>query len=182
MGFVKRAVAIGAEVGQECLVNLVDLFRVGRLTVGLGAVVLARLASSFLGFALGSPLAKGPAWRLPARRASARNKTWHYVPEYEKDEAAEDMVASEVRRYVVGGGFGQNDKSADKHPAAFPEQLVADHILTWSKPGESILDPMFGSGTSCSADHAWAVNSSASTYQRNTAKTPAADWLAHAFP
>jgi DNA methylase len=48
----------------------------------------------------------------PVKDFSPRNNVWRYVPEYEKDEAAEDMVASEVRRYLVGGGFGQKDKSA----------------------------------------------------------------------
>ena len=35
------------------------------------------------------------------------------------------------------------------HPAIFPEQLAADHILSWSNPGDLILDPMCGSGTTC---------------------------------
>lgn len=33
------------------------------------------------------------------------------------------------------------------HPAVFPEQLAADHIITWSNPGDTILDPFMGSGT-----------------------------------
>lgn len=33
------------------------------------------------------------------------------------------------------------------HPAIFPEQLVQDHILTWSNPGDIVLDPFLGSGT-----------------------------------
>lgn len=33
------------------------------------------------------------------------------------------------------------------HPAQFPEQLAADHILSWSNPGDTVLDPFFGSGT-----------------------------------
>ena len=40
------------------------------------------------------------------------------------------------------------DKS-DKtnHPAPFPEQLANDHIVSWSNPGDIVLDPMCGSGT-----------------------------------
>jgi DNA modification methylase len=34
-----------------------------------------------------------------------------------------------------------------KHPAPFPEQLAQDHILTWSKPGQTVYDPFMGSGT-----------------------------------
>ena len=39
-------------------------------------------------------------------------------------------------------------KSLD-HPAMFPEQLANDHILSWSNPGDTVLDPMCGSGTTC---------------------------------
>jgi DNA modification methylase len=33
------------------------------------------------------------------------------------------------------------------HPAPFPEKLAEDHILSWSNEGDTILDPMAGSGT-----------------------------------
>lgn len=33
------------------------------------------------------------------------------------------------------------------HPAVFPEQLVRDHILSWSNEGDLVLDPFMGSGT-----------------------------------
>lgn len=37
------------------------------------------------------------------------------------------------------------------HPAVFPEQLAADHIITWSNPGDVVLDPFMGSGTTAVA-------------------------------
>ena len=36
-----------------------------------------------------------------------------------------------------------------EHPAPYPEQLAEDHILSWSNPGDIVLDPMCGSGTTC---------------------------------
>ena len=33
------------------------------------------------------------------------------------------------------------------HPAQFPEQLAHDHIISWSNEGDTIFDPMMGSGT-----------------------------------
>lgn len=33
------------------------------------------------------------------------------------------------------------------HPAAFPEQLAADHIISWSNEGDTVFDPFMGSGT-----------------------------------
>jgi site-specific DNA-methyltransferase (adenine-specific) len=35
------------------------------------------------------------------------------------------------------------------HPAPFPEALARDHILSWSNPGDLVLDPFVGSGTTC---------------------------------
>ena len=34
-----------------------------------------------------------------------------------------------------------------EHPAVFPEQLAHDHIISWSNEGDTVLDPMMGSGT-----------------------------------
>jgi len=42
--------------------------------------------------------------------------------------------------YGVGGG-------KTGHPAVFPEKLAEDHIVSWSNPGDIILDPFIGSGT-----------------------------------
>lgn len=39
----------------------------------------------------------------------------------------------------------KNNKTG--HPAVFPEQLVADHIVSWSREGDIVLDPFMGSGT-----------------------------------
>lgn len=33
------------------------------------------------------------------------------------------------------------------HPAMFPIQLAADHIKSWSNPGDIVMDPFMGSGT-----------------------------------
>lgn len=33
------------------------------------------------------------------------------------------------------------------HPAVFPEELVRDHIISWSNEGDVVLDPFMGSGT-----------------------------------
>jgi len=46
-----------------------------------------------------------------------------------------------IWRFSVGG------KSDIKHPAVFPEALARDHIISWSNEGDTVLDPMMGSGT-----------------------------------
>src|SRR5439155_9465140 len=59
-----------AAIGQRRLVDLVDRFGVGRLAMGLGAVVLARLAPGLLG--LWSRLAFGEGGGLALAGAGRR--------------------------------------------------------------------------------------------------------------
>ncbi len=54
-----------------------------------------------------------------------------------------------IWQYAVGLGGTTSDKVAFQHPAVFPENLARDHILSWSNPGDLVLDPMCGSGTTC---------------------------------
>lgn len=39
------------------------------------------------------------------------------------------------------------------HPAVFPEQLAADHIISWSNEGDLVYDPFGGSGTTAKMAH-----------------------------
>lgn len=43
------------------------------------------------------------------------------------------------------------DLIAYEHPAIFPDSIAVDHIATWSNPGDVVLDPFTGSGTTCKA-------------------------------
>ena len=52
-----------------------------------------------------------------------------------------------IWRYNNGKGFATKDDIAYEHPAIFPEKLAADHIISWSKEGDIVLDPFAGSGT-----------------------------------
>lgn len=53
-------------------------------------------------------------------------------------------MLNNIWHYVVGGkGFN--------HPASFPYKLATDHIISWTKEGDVVLDPMVGSGTTAIA-------------------------------
>ena len=52
-----------------------------------------------------------------------------------------------VWEYSTGNGKSSTDPAAYQHPAIFPEKLAEDHIRSWSNPGDMILDPFMGSGT-----------------------------------
>ncbi|MDO8786226.1 MAG: DNA methyltransferase, partial [Syntrophales bacterium] len=51
--------------------------------------------------------------------------------------------------YLIGKGHSASDDIAYKHPAIFPEKLAQDHVLSWTKTGDVVFDPMCGSGTTC---------------------------------
>lgn len=64
-------------------------------------------------------------------------------------ELKKEKTRNNIWQYAVGLGGTTSDKIAFGHPAVFPEKLAQDHILSWSNPGEIVLDPMCGSGTTC---------------------------------
>jgi DNA modification methylase len=45
------------------------------------------------------------------------------------------------------GGWNNKDPLTKLHPATFPEKLAEGHILSWSNEGDTVFDPMAGSGT-----------------------------------
>jgi site-specific DNA-methyltransferase (adenine-specific) len=44
-----------------------------------------------------------------------------------------------------------NPDKTNEHPAPFPQSLASDHIQSWSNPGDVVLDPFAGSGTTLKA-------------------------------
>lgn len=60
-------------------------------------------------------------------------------------EYAEFSRRTNAWEYYCGG-------NAERlHPAPFPESLASDHVQSWSNPGDVVLDPFVGSGTTCKA-------------------------------
>lgn len=66
---------------------------------------------------------------------------------HDKSEVKEYKIKGNVWFYSTGYQKSTKDKIAFNHPAVFPEQLVLDHILSWSNEGDIVLDCMCGSGT-----------------------------------
>ena len=62
-------------------------------------------------------------------------------------ELKKEKTRTNLWSYAVGLGGTTRDKIAFQHPAVFPEKLAEDHIKSWSNPGDMVLDPMCGSGT-----------------------------------
>src|SRR5262245_13836537 len=108
---VERAAAVGASGRQRCLVDLVDLLGGRRLTVGLGAVVLARLATGSFGVRPGACRHGGPrrvdgggARSWLARRGPVTNGigSWHTAPIPSRNYTQQRAV--QLRRWQAGNG------------------------------------------------------------------------------
>lgn len=56
-------------------------------------------------------------------------------------------VRGVVWRYTVGGPHSTADLGDYAHPSVMPEAMAEDHIRSWSRPGDVVLDPFLGSGT-----------------------------------
>ena len=93
-----------------------------------------------------NPILEKKSWKdKRLRKATKRNKDGSYVIGFASQK--ENKIADNIWYYNVGGGHVTKDKIAYQHPAIFPEQLAADHIVSWSNKGNLVLDPMNGSGT-----------------------------------
>jgi len=62
-------------------------------------------------------------------------------------------IKGNIWNYPSGMMGSTKDSYAFDHPAIFPEALARDHILSWSNPGDIVLDPMIGSGTTAKQAH-----------------------------
>lgn len=56
-------------------------------------------------------------------------------------------LRGDVWTYLVGNNHTTKDKLS--HPSPMAEQMAEDLIISFSRPGELVFDPMAGSGTTC---------------------------------
>jgi site-specific DNA-methyltransferase (adenine-specific) len=73
-------------------------------------------------------------------------------------------IRKEKRDYTVAKNFVTKERGrrfnlwtvnpyseAIDHPAIFPHALAVGHVASWTNPGDVVLDPHNGSGTTCKA-------------------------------
>lgn len=86
----------------------------------------------------------------PSRKAGVKRQS---ITHWNADGTKKPMnrgglvAAEKVRESIWTYASGNNGDDRVSHPARFPEQLAADHIASWSNPGDVVLDPFMGSGT-----------------------------------
>ena len=56
-------------------------------------------------------------------------------------------IAEYGQRHNIWLNYPEQSNTKRCHPAQYPENLVKDHLMTWSNEGETVLDCFMGSGT-----------------------------------
>ena len=103
-------------------------------------------------FSKGKPHVFSPI-KIPSKHAGAvqTKRTFYQTSDVNTPTAAHsnravsaDKIQPNVWVIATGGGI-------KGHPAQFPLRVSHDHIISWSNPGDVILDPFMGSGTTAIA-------------------------------
>jgi len=92
---------------------------------------------------------------VPCRHAGRNNDTGNFrevsgqtkKPHSNTGIIKETQPRDNVWTFAAGVRVSTKDMYAFEHGAMFPERLAEDHILSWSNPGDVVLDPFVGSGT-----------------------------------
>jgi len=103
-------------------------------------------------FSKGSPKTFSPLKTKTARQGQEMlpfNKKADGINKKILGELKPEKTMTNIWEYAVGLGGSTSDKIAFQHTAIFPEKLAEDHILSWTKTGDIVFDPMCGSGTTC---------------------------------
>lgn len=96
----------------------------------------------------GRPKTFNPIKDKPNRHAGTVNHGTLRNPDgTTKPKSNRRLIADMGQRFNVWEMSPQRQRGGGRHPAPFPESLAADHIASWSKPGDVVLDPFLGSGT-----------------------------------
>jgi len=89
--------------------------------------------------------------REPAIYAGKKSSPITYNVDGTKKEWWGDGVVKDMKVlgnvWYIPSGKGKSTTDKIEHPAMLPEALARDHIISWSNPGDIVLDPMCGSGT-----------------------------------
>lgn len=97
-----------------------------------------------------------------------RNPNGEMVPGFNGKPVNEYGIENNI--WLIKNGMNKSTKDlvAFEHPAIFPEELAAKHIITWTKKNDLVYDPFMGSGTTAKMsillDRNWVGSELDSTY------------------
>jgi len=88
-----------------------------------------------------------PRWRNKTNKTSSQRNADGTTTKLRYKTGKIDRKMDNVWKLNTGYMKGTPDKIAFQHPATFPDLLAERHILSWSNEGDTVFDPMAGSGT-----------------------------------
>ena len=97
-----------------------------------------------------------------------RNPNGEMIPGFNGKPVNEYGIENNI--WLIKNGMNKSTKDlvAFEHPAIFPEELAAKHIITWTKINDLVYDPFMGSGTTAKMsillDRNWVGSELDSTY------------------
>lgn len=137
---------------MECGFNLHDTMIWEKSTFSAVGALRHRYAPVFeymFVFAKGSPQTFNPIKDKPNKHAGA-----FFNGTVRQADGSTKKISGSGKKTVANMGQRYNvwrineEKSLNKlHPAVFPVALAQDHVISWSNPGDTVLDPFLGSGT-----------------------------------
>ena len=76
-----------------------------------------------------------------------RNPNGEMIPGFNGKPVNEYGIENNI--WLIKNGMNKSTKDlvAFEHPAIFPEELAAKHIISWTKKDDLVYDPFMGSGT-----------------------------------
>jgi DNA modification methylase len=98
-------------------------------------------------FSKGSPKSFNPLKDRPNKHAGAKNHGTKRYPDGSVQPKTNSKVIAEYGQRFNIWSIPNPGKAGNLHPATFPLKLALDHIQSWSNPGDTVLDPFLGSGT-----------------------------------
>lgn len=137
---------------KECGFNLHDTMIWEKPTFTATGSLAVRYAPVFeymFVFSKGKPKTFNPI--KDKRNIRAGDKKHGTIRQRDGSTKKQSSIGKEIaefgQRHNVWKISTEQSNKNRKHPAQFPEQLVKDHIVSWSDEGDIIFDPFMGSGT-----------------------------------
>lgn len=159
---VSDATVKGSETGTsfkqalyaiQCGFNLHDTMIWEKSTFSAVGALQTRYAPVFeymFVFSKGKPKTFNPIKDKPNKHFGAK----HHGTVRQTDGSTKVVAGASNGKTIAEFGQRHNvwrineEKVLNKlHPAVFPEEIARDHVISWSNPGDTVLDPFLGSGT-----------------------------------
>jgi DNA modification methylase len=86
-------------------------------------------------------------WKQKEKHSSTQRNSDGTTSNLKYETGLDTRKMDNVWKIDTGYMRGSKDKITFEHPATFPDLLAERHILSWSNEGDTVLDPMAGSGT-----------------------------------